>query len=110
MTIATLRWITSRTLGFDPLQGLRVEDPQVRMVLLPIVSSEDIELLLVKGRSVVLYLGSSIRVARLYLLGLSTIKTRGIRCDYPLELRLLLSLERDVGLGGVAATVIVALV
>jgi hypothetical protein len=80
------------------------------VILLPIIASKDVELLLVEGCSVVLYLGSSVRVARLYGLGLSTIKTRGVRRDYPFELSLLLSLERDMSLRRIAATIVITLI
>ena len=110
MTISSLGRITSRPFGLDPLQGLRVEYSQVGVVLLPVITPEHIQLLLVEGGSMILDLRSSIRIARLDGLGLSSVKARGVRGDYPLELSLLLCLEADVGLGGVAAAVVVTLV
>ncbi len=110
MTISSLGRIPSRPLGLDPLQGLRVEYPQVGVILLTVITPEHIQLLLVESRCMILNLRSSVRIARLYGLRLTPIEARGVRGDYPLELGLLLCLDADVGLRGVAAAIVVTLI
>ena len=60
MPVSSSRRISAWSFGLGPEKSLCIKYPKVAVVLLSIVASEDQELLVVKCRSVVLYLRSAI--------------------------------------------------